>query len=462
MKDRTARRTIGATVGALIIGGGGLAAGLTQHQKWWWRHHGTTTTVVAGSCSTAATGTANEWVCFNAGGAPARCSSPCAYSANIAFGSITAALAAASASDTVRMHDGAATDYAAQVVSATPPSPCPTVIGSATVEIPSITTSGSCISTQGLIVNTGSTHPATGWSSSGTNITMTNFSVHGQYASIGINSGSSVAWTGGEQGCSGCTPGLRDCNPPFNDSEPFLIGAVTTLSVTGVKFYPQNHTTGNTPPCSANGFHLEMIRIDTDANGITFSKDTFCPASGGACHDDTSTVFITRNGGVDPTNSPKNITFSQNRFGPDDNVPISGHTNVATCANYLWAYNTFRTAPSGLDNSIGGMSCTTFTTETWVGNLGARASFFTCDGTHIKNVWQDDHAYTCGTDTVIVTTRGDVGSLGLGGTDGFFIQSGSPAQDTADLTNCPATDPEGVTRPDAAEPLCDAGANEIP
>jgi hypothetical protein len=224
----------------------------------------------------------------------------------------------------------------------------------------------------------------------------------------------------------------------------------SNVTIENVTFYAQNHTTGASA-CSSNGFHLEMIRVDHDASNINIIDDTFNPENNG--NDDSSTIFLTRIVGSSPTNDPTAITVENDVFGTDANPSLSGNSADGSCTNDLVLYNTFY-------NSPGDFACTTFTGVIWAGNIGSRASFSPCTGTHIKNIWEDDRTYTCGTDTVLVGTRGALDLLLLGGSDGYHLTSGSPAIDGAEQTNCPATDRAGATRPDAASTNCDGGAFE--
>ncbi|HET9721893.1 MAG TPA: choice-of-anchor Q domain-containing protein, partial [Candidatus Saccharimonadales bacterium] len=148
---------------------------------------------------------------------------------------------------------------------------------------------------------------------------------------------------------------------------------------------------------------------------------------------------------------PTNLTFRNNFFGSDQNPTFS--SGIPDCTGYVWAYNTHHDTP--------GDSC--IANGTWIGNLAPRPGYYTCEGTHTKNVWQDSINYTCGSDKVIVGTRFASDSLGLGGSDGFHLTASSPAIDAAEsggycTSTLGAKDIDGNSRPQGA--ACDAGADE--
>lgn len=338
----------------------------------------------------------------------------------------------------------AAGTYAAQTITAT--SSCTVQAAGATTS--KITLDGGSYTIDGLTVDTGTAHGATAVQYGGSNVTMNTLDVHGSYSTVSVTAGTGLTWNGGEEGCYGCAPGARNCNDL--DSEPVNVWSTSYLTIEHVTFWPQK---ADSTPCSgsSNGFHLEMIRTDYDASHISFTNDTFNPQGGGG--DNTGTLFFTRIVGSDPADSPNNVLIENDFFGSDINPPIAVNSAVATCVNYTVAYNTF------LDGT-GEILCTTDTNVVWVGNIASRASYLGCDGTHIKNIWEDDRTYSCGSDTVLVGTRGGLDKLKLGGTDGFYPQTGSPVIDGGENTYCPATDHDGNTRPDAASTPCDAGAIE--
>ena len=101
---------------------------------------------------------------------------------------------------------------------------------------------------------------------------------------------------------------------------------------------------------------------------------------------------------------------------------------------------------------------------TWIGNLGAFPPEPICLGTHIDNVWQDPSRDNCGTDKWVTGTRLHTDQLGLGGSDGFHLQAGSPAIDAGEAdgycnTTLRSVDHDGGPR--HVGPRCDAGADEF-
>jgi hypothetical protein len=68
----------------------------------------------------------------------------------------------------------------------------------------------------------------------------------------------------------------------------------------------------------------------------------------------------------------------------------------------------------------------------------------------------------CGTDTWVTGPDYSVSALGLGGTGGFYLQSGSVAINAGEstcATSANGVDHDGGTRPTST--ACDAGANEF-
>lgn len=388
---------------------------------------------------------ANLWI-DSSGGSCARQSSAGAYSDSGACSSIQTALAACTPGDVIVMKAGT---YGSQSISASLTSPGCTVTAENGTTSGPLSTGGSFYTIQNLTVDAGSGHGPGGWGNSGSNITLNNLYVHGAYASVLWNGGSNITWHGGELGQAGVTGGKRTCGL---DTEPMETYA-TNMTIDGVTFHKQDYdATANA--CSSNGYHLEMIRVDDGTNGLLLKNSMFENGD----HADTASIFITNVLGANRSDAPKNLTFQNNFFGSADNSSFGIHSNVSDCSTFTFAYNTF-------NNSTGSTSsCTNTTGLRYIGNLGPFPTYIGCVGTHTKNVWQDDHTMTCGSDIFVNGTRFATDQLGLGGSDGFHLVAGSPAIDKGEAggyctSTLGASDYDGGTRPAGA--ACDAGADEF-
>ena len=385
---------------------------------------------------------ANLWVDGTAG-ACTRSQAPARYRGASACASIDAAWDACRPGDVIRVRAGT---YAAQAITGDKAAPGCTVVGDSGTTIGELTTEGRFLALQNVTVDVGPAKRA-GWAARASNVTLTNVAFHGPFVSIDISGVSNVRWSGGELGSPNATGGRRICG---QDAEPLQIAGADHVTIDRVRFHPQD--ADPTPsPCSANGFHLEMIRLDAGTTFFTLSNSTFDNGD----HSGTASVFITEPGGsVDP----HDLTFENNFFGTNDSVgAFDVHSNVTSCVNFTFAYNTFR-APTGA------FQCTSAVNTVWVGNLGANGPAASCFGTFINNVWQDTHSDKCGSDTWVFGARGRVDRLGLGGPDGFHLQPGSPAIDAGERTGyCTsklgARDHDGRRRPIGGR--CDAGATEL-
>ncbi|HEX5395376.1 MAG TPA: choice-of-anchor Q domain-containing protein [Candidatus Saccharimonadales bacterium] len=396
--------------------------------------------------SFAATPTvANLWVDTN-GGSCSRQSAAGSYSDSTACASIDAAWDNCQPGDVIVIKAGT---YGAQTISGNKSSPGCDVIGENTVTTGILATNGAYLTLENITVDAGPNHNSGGWDAGASNVTLKNVKLHGPYVSVSITGVNNVKWLGGELGEAGKVGGKRSINcVTEGDGEPVFMNNTSGTVFDGVNFYPQDADT--TPvSCSTNGFHLEMIRMDYGTVNTTIKNSTFHNGD----HSNTSSIFITSDSaGV---NIPHDLTFANNFFGSADNNSISMHPNVNVCQNITFAYNT-------MTNGTGSLGCATASNLVYVGNVGARASYEECFGTHIKNVWQDDRTYTCGSDKVLVGTRGGEEKLGLGGTEGFYIQAGSPAIDAGESSYCSNVlgnkDHDGNNRPTGT--TCDAGATE--
>lgn len=310
--------------------------------------------------------------------------------------------------------------------------------------IGALSTGGAFFELRNVTIDVG-TQKRAGWEANTHNVTLRNVRLHGPFVSVGIHDARAVRWIGGELGKPG-TAGKRVCG---EDAEPVEVWDARRVTIDRVRFHPQaaDPTPGS---CSGNGFHLEMVRLDSGTSDFTLRNSTFDN------HDNSNTasVFITQPGPSDP--SPRDLTFQNNFFGTNDAVGVFDvHGNVSTCRRFTFAYNTFR-APTGL------FQCTSAPGTRWIANLGANSPSSPCVGAYVKNVWQDPRRDRCGTDKWMIGARGAVNRLGLGGRGGFHLRAGSPAINAGELRYCLTSlgrrDHDGQRRPIGRR--CDAGADE--
>jgi len=385
--------------------------------------------------------TANLWI-DTTGGTCVRNSSPAVYNDAAACSSMQVAMAACTAGDTIRMKNGT---YAAQTVTQSLGSPGCTIIGESQsgVVTGNISLNGDYGTVQDVTADVGTSHDV-GLGMGGTHNTFKNVLAHGQYVAVNIG-GDSNTWNGGELGCNGCTAGQRDfCG---SDAEPVVIFDATNVLVQDINLWPQA-TVAN---ASCN--HMEMFRIDSDGspgtNNVTLNRVDIKPGDGST----TAAIFITATTGSSST--PSNVTIKNSVISQEDasSYGINVHSNVASCATIVLAYDFL---PQ--DRAI---QCATTTGMTWTGNLGSKPSG-TCPGTFTKNVWQSNINHSCGTDTWVSGPDFSVSNLGVS-TDGR-LSSGSAAINAAESAGyCTSTlgsvDIEGGTRPNST--ACDAGADEF-
>lgn len=299
-----------------------------------------------------------------------------------------------------------------------------------------------------VLVDVGAGHAPGGIDTEGSDgLTLRGVRVHGANASMRLT-GRNLRWEEGELGAPGTRGGPRACG---GDTEPVWIQDADGVVIDRVTFAPQDADLTPLPPGCPDGFHLEMIRIDTNARNVVVRR-SFFPDGDGA---NTSTIFITNVAG-DP-GDPTDLTFENNYFGGALNATFSAHTNVNDCGTYTIAFNTFAGAPGGPEVS----GCATDGLR-WIGNLAARPAYYACAGTHEGNVWQDDRTYECGSDVVLVGDRDATDLLGLEG-DGIHLAAGSPAIDAVAAAGYCSTELGGIDREGGVRPTgagCDAGADE--
>jgi hypothetical protein len=354
---------------------------------------------------------AHLWIDGN-GGACARASSRSGYVDSVACPSLQAAFAACQPGDQIIVKAGT---YGAQAVTGAKATPGCRVTGEPGTVIGQLTTAASFLTVTNLTIEAGSGRGAVGWGNSGNDVTLDGVRIRGPFASVTI-SGARVTWRNGELGAAGAVPGRRSCNA--GDLEPVQLANASDVTFDRIVFHPQDY---DPTPCpgSTNGFHLEMVRIDHDTSGFTLQRSTFEDGD----HSNTASVFITNVNGN--PGDPTRLVFQNNDFGTAENASFSVHQNVSDCSSFVWAYNTFHNG-MGDPTSNG---CTQTAGMRVIGNLGARAAYEACAGSHVRNLWQDDRSYSCGSDVVVVGTRGGLERLGLVPDGGFALAAGSVAID---------------------------------
>jgi hypothetical protein len=198
--------------------------------------------------------------------------------------------------------------------------------------------------------------------------------------------------------------------------------------------------------------HTEVIRIDGGSDGVTVRNSTFTDNIA----TNTAVIFTTWSiyGGGSGAIRPTNVDIYNNRF--DSNM-VNGVLfelgGAGACVNFTIRYNTLN------GGGVFSGNCTP-TNMKIVGNLGAKGSAGCYSGaTYLKNVWQHSSNVACGTDLWVNGTAGSTDQLGLGGASGFELQNGSVAEEAGEVTNCPALDFDGESRPNGGT-NCDAGADE--
>lgn len=201
------------------------------------------------------------------------------------------------------------------------------------------------------------------------------------------------------------------------------------------------------------GPHIETIRMDAGTDGVIIRNSDFYDniSTNTAVIFTTWSIYSGGSGAIRPTN----IQIYNNYFDSNMvNGVVFEFGGAGACVNFTVAYNTL--AGGG---QISG-NCTA-TNMRFVGNLGPKPDTSCYSGaTYTKNMWQHSSNVACGTDTWVNGTAGSTSALGLGGTLGFDLQSGSVAKGAGETTFCPSTDHSGDPRP-AGDANCDAGADEI-
>lgn len=407
--------------------------------------------------------TANLWIDAN-GGTCTRQGTPASYSDAAACSSIQAALAAASAGDTVIMKSGS---YGSQTITAEKSSPGVLVkcentnwdapfVASASKNScivgasgGSVTAGGSWYTLQDITLDGGDARGPS-WTARCSNCTFKNWNVHGDFVAVfwmpvqGSPGGNStnIVWDGGELFDPDNPSGARTCTQ--SDDQPMWMAAMSDSSnffgngrivdpiIRHVQFNP---AFGDNVACSGDPLHLERLRIDGNIDNLLLDGNIF--ADGG--NENTGTIFISNFLGSVP-----GVTFRNNYISGSGTAVLQNNTG-GSCP-WVFQYNTLTGQPTYTGCSSG---------MTYTGNVIAGLSV--CQGTHTKNVFTGGLS-SCGTDYKST-------SLGLGT---FNAQAGTlqPTSGTSDPVNrgettCASTttDIRGYTRP-ASGTNCDAGAFE--
>lgn len=392
--------------------------------------------------SFAATPTmAHLWI-DSSGGSCTRQASPVAYNDGAACSTFQAAWTVASSGDTIVVKAGS---YGGQTISGNKTSETSIIGENGTTITSAVIANANFMTLENVTINVGNAHGQdSGAGINGSNVTFRDVKLHGAYVSLYVG-GTDFTWQRGSLGQDGTTGGQRQtaCDGGNGDGEPIWVDG-NGATFDGIRINPQ--LADSTPvSCSFNGYHLENIRIQS-AQNVTVKNSWFLAGSdAGSGH-----IFVTSSS---PSSTAANGLKLLNNIFEDVNgsYAMQVHSNVTNCA-WTFAYNTWYQGAA--------LQCND-TDITWVGNLGVYPG---CVGTHIKNVWQNNNSFTCGSDTWISGPQYGTGNLGLGA-DGH-LNAGSPAIDAGETNTasdfCTSTlgsvDFEGGVRPNGT--ACDAGADE--
>ncbi|MBI5734049.1 MAG: hypothetical protein HY973_03870, partial [Candidatus Kerfeldbacteria bacterium] len=351
---------------------------------------------------------------------------------------INGALQKASAGQTIEM---AAGTYGAQNISVSKTSPgvtvkCVSVNSGATsnsCKTGAISAGGSWYTIQDVTIDVGDTVHGSGWGASGSNITFKNVKLHGDFAAGYMSAGTSnFTWDGGEWGDQNNLGGRRNCTNQ-DGYYLYMLGDSTISNITlkNMDVWPQQL---DPTPCNGDPMHMETIRIDGNINGMLIDGLNFHDGA----QDNTGTIFFSTFRGT-----PSNVTIQNSYLGTDGNSSIvfGGGTNINI------RYNTI-TGGIAQASLVSGLTVT--------GNAGWWQSFAGCIGTHVKNVWQWDSNFSCGSDKIVTGPQYSLSNLGLSG--GYVVQAGSQLINAGETSCAVSKDILGNSRPSGA--ACDAGAYE--
>jgi hypothetical protein len=384
---------------------------------------------------------ANLWV-DRSGGSCTREDAAAQYRDAAACAGVDAAWDAASAGDTIRVRSGT---YRAQQVTGDKAAET-FVIGergttftaagavSCGYQGGALCANGRNLTLQHVTLDAGATHgQSNGAEVNGAGVTFRDVRLHGAYVSLYVV-GERFTWHGGSLGEDGTRGGRRSpaCDGGNGDGEPIWIeDGATGATIDGLRVNPQR--ADPTPrSCSANGFHLESIRIQS-ARDVTIRNVHFLPGSeAGSGH-----VFVTST--APSATAATGLVLENNVFTPvAGTYALQANANVSACAWDI-SHNTMM-QPFLLECDAAG--------AVWTGNLGADPG---CTGTFVANVLERAEPVACGSNRYVA------GDLGIAA-DGT-LRPGSPAIDAAGRTCRPPVDFQGDQRPSG--PACDAGADEL-
>jgi hypothetical protein len=386
--------------------------------------------------------TAQLWV-DGTGGDCSRESGAAGYRDRDACSSLAAAWDAAQPGDTIRVKAGR---YGAQQITGDKPAATRVIGEDGTVfTSEGVVTCGVqggvlCANADHLVLenvtlDAGETHgQSSGAEVNGNDVMFGDVALEGRYVSLFVT-GRRFTWRGGGLGTQSRTAGARSpaCDGGNGDGEPIWIDATAAgATIDGIRIAPQRADPAPRS-CSANGFHLEGIRIQ-EARDVTIRNVHFLPGSqAGSGH-----IFVTS--AASSARAASGLALEGNVFTPvEGTYALQVHPNVTGCA-WRFTANTFMQPPL-LDCDAGD--------AVWTANLGPDPG---CTGRQVANVFQRAAPAACGTNRYVA------GDLGLR-PDGT-LTPGSPAVDAVPRDNCPARrDLEGDRRPAGA--ACDAGADEL-
>ncbi len=376
---------------------------------------------VASTPAVAQAQTAHLWVSTN-GGSCSRSGSQSAYNQSASCGSFSAAYNAAQAGDTVRVK---AATYGQQSVG-----------GSKTPAVVFIGESGA------QIMNDGTQNKGLHFSG---NVIVRGVNVGGVRPFVTFE-GSNNNW---EDARMLEATGQRT----IGDAEPILIydntGTVRNTTLRNLVIEPQK---GAMNAGNGDVYHLEMIRIDQNVDGVLIDRVTFEDCSNGANYAGCGSgqIFITTPNGS--TFDPTNIVIQNSVFKGSPNYSIQIHSNV-DCRNITLAYNTFRNEPVY-------WSCANRSNVQMIGNAGTRPQSCLSGITYTKNVWQWSVGSPCGSDKLVTGSSYSTNALKLD--TNYKPLSGSPVIAAGETSYCSGSlggiDRDGQNRSATA---CTAGGFEF-
>ncbi len=408
---------------------------------------------VTGNGGGVTPGTANIWINLTAGSSPSRCSTACAYDSTHAYGSISAALTAASCGDVVLMKGG---NYAAQtinVISGLTSCGTDVSVTAAPAEIPVVT---------GALSVVGGDH----------------FSLNGI---VGVQGGPSTPNVGTtvSVGCGGtCSASTNVTINGYKGVKYSISGPQSNITIENSEFGPY-YTSGvcgdSGSQISANTSHAMPTHITIDHNVIhDFTIDfAACPSLHADCSHVLGGQFITYTDNVwyncaeydllmnsnkahDGGAVPQNNTICNNSFGQPTGAFAGfalrgdGSSPPATTETH----NTILICNNTMQNSIqaGGSPSATYTNVTVANNLSPG---FPCNtgATYVNNIkfTSGGGGTLCTGDLPGVTTAGvcftNLVAPPTAGLDMSIGCSSSSVLAKGSTTYAPSTDLTGLVRP---------------